>query len=466
MMKKSKNSADNQPTMEEVNSSLSQIAGEEEPPMEPEAVQASFAERINKIKLHRNKGDVIAKTIHNTYKVLTGTPGLEKLFGRNVLTGEIVTLHDYDTRLYGFGDVVIAKATKIDELQIVKISRVLNGIFVTDFGVDRIRQAIEESADRRKFNPIKNYLDGVVWDRLPRLDSWLIDFAGAEDTKYVQAVARKWMIQAVARAIRPGCHADSVLILEGKQGVGKNFLMESLLPDPDWAVSFNSSEINKDMVVSLEGKWFGEFCEMYTASRAEVKSLKAFISQRIDNYRKVYRRDHKAHPRLTVFWGGTNDDEYLLDETGNRRFLPIKVHGTVQIDGLNDDQGNPKLFLDCGGLEAARDQLWAEAYQRFKDGEEYKLTTRESREAELQTKERMIPDPWEGPVEDYLRGGKTKISTTSIPDVLQCAISLDIQKRTVADDRRVRKILRKLGYEPVVGKENKKTVRQWVRVAG
>lgn len=259
-------------------------------------------------------------------------------------------------------------------------------------------------------------------------------------------MSAKWLMQCCARAIEPGCHADCVLILEGSQGAGKNTLMEALLPVSDWGVSLSSSSIDKDTVVSLEGKWIGEFAEMHTASRTDVKLLKAFITQRIDHYRKAYRRDHKSNPRLTVFWAATNDSEYLADDTGGRRWWPVEVRGVVHVEEIKDDDGSPKLFLDAQSVRDLRDQLWGEAFARVRSGESYKLTSSEARIAEEKQKAKLIVDPWESVVVEHLENFQvdTGFSTTTL---LANAIGMETARQNVTEERRVAKILRKLGYE-------------------
>jgi predicted P-loop ATPase len=174
-----------QPSPIEVNAALSHIAGRQEERMTAEAQSRTYAERIAAVTaaMHKTKSGAVAKDVHNTYKGVTETPGLDHLFAKNTLTGDIVTRYEYDTRKYGFGDIRIQAGVKIDETELARIWRLLNSIYGVDFGLERVRSAVNESANRCRFNPILNYLKSLKWDGTPRIDTWLIDCAGAEDSQ-------------------------------------------------------------------------------------------------------------------------------------------------------------------------------------------------------------------------------------------------------------------------------------------
>ena len=157
----------------------------------------------------------------------------------------------------------------------------------------------------------------------------MITFLGVEPDSdnqrlYVEAVSRLSLIQAVARVFKPGCKADSVIILEGQQGTGKSTCL-SVLFSPDYFGDQLPPMTSKDASSYLKGKWCVELAELEYKRKTEIEAIKAFISRTHENYRPAFGREEIIQPRTCVFWGTTNKDDYLNDETGNRRFLPIKT---------------------------------------------------------------------------------------------------------------------------------------------
>lgn len=219
-----------------------------------------------------------------------------------------------------------------------------------ELAIEKIMQAVSIVAQRDAYNPLQNYLDSLTWDGTSRLDMWLSNYLGAENTRYTRTVGRKWLISAVARAYKPGCKADHVLILEGDQGRGKSTALSTLMPDASWFADTPIDIGNKDAYVSLRGKWIMELAELSSLRKADLDRAKAFFSSPKDTYRPPYGRVPQDFPRQCVFAGTVNLEQYLSDETGNRRFWPVKV-GAIQLEELAMD----------------RDQIWAEAVSIYKD---------------------------------------------------------------------------------------------------
>lgn len=231
------------------------------------------------------------------------------------------------------------------------------------------------------YDPLKDYLSGLQWDGVPRLDSWLQKYTGAPSTdiegtdisSYLAAVGKKWAISAVARALQPGCKVDTVLAFEGMQGKKKSTMFSAL-----GGSFFSDSPIDfrdKDSLAMLTRFWIIELPEMDSLHRSEVATQRAFLSRRIDDYRAAYARTLKRCPRRCVFVGTVNEDDYLRDEAGNRRHWPV----------LTGD-------LDVDGLASIRDQFWAEAVARFQAGEIWYLTDEEQARANGQTAHRQTAD--------------------------------------------------------------------------
>jgi predicted P-loop ATPase len=260
--------------------------------------------------------------------------------------------------------------------------------------------AVMAVADDNHIHPIRDRLDGLTWDGKPRLSGWLETYLGAklpdgetDEAKhtYVREVGRRWLISAVARIYKPGCKADCALILEGSQGIGKSTALAALVPLPEWFSDEISDLGSKDSAQDLRGKWIIELAELSAMKRGDIERTKAFMSRAVDHYRPSYGRRSQDFPRQCVFSGTTNSESYFGDETGNRRFWPVRVGK-----------------IDVAGLRESRDQLWAEAVAAFKAGETWWLSGDVEKAAAEEQAERRIVDPWESYIVEWLSARGTK----------------------------------------------------------
>ena len=190
--------------------------------------------------------------------------------------------------------------------------------------------AVTKIVDDRTYHPIKNYLESLPpWDGTPRADALLIDYLGAEDTPYVRAVTRKMLCAAVKRIYHPGIKFDTLLVLVGRQGLGKSTLISRL--GGEWfSDSLSLSDINdgKSAAEKIQGVWIMEIPELAGMRKIEQEKVKAFISRQDDRYRAAYGRNVQTHPRQCVLFGTTNEESgFLRDITGNRRYWPVSVSG-------------------------------------------------------------------------------------------------------------------------------------------
>jgi predicted P-loop ATPase len=289
-------------------------------------------------------------------------------------------------------------------------------------GAEIASKAVEAVARDRAFHPIRDYLEGLVWNGTARLANFAENYLGAEPTQYNRNVSRCLFISAVARIMRPGCKADHMPILEAPQGAGKSQAI-SILFSPYF--SDDLSEIGtKDSAMQARVAWGIEVAELAAMTRGEVERIKAFISRPVDRFRPSYGRRVIEAPRQCVFIGSTNADAYLKDETGNRRFLPIRC-GEINLDALKRD----------------RDQLWAEAVVAFKSGQPWWINSEAMIEAREEQDARYQADAWEGAIEHKLRGR----NDTSIGEVLE-ALEIERARWTQADQSRVARCLRKAGW--------------------
>ena len=195
------------------------------------------------------------------------------------------------------------------------------------YGIDhvgKISDALTIVADRIHFHPVREYLNRLEWDGLPRVETLLIDYLNASDTPYTRAVTRKFLAAAVARVFTPGIKYDYMLTLIGPQGIGKSELVKRLARN--WHSDSFSTVQGKEAYEQLQGVWIIEMAELTATKKAEVEAVKHFISKREDIYRVAYGRRVSHFPRQCVFVGTTNDPECLKDKTGNRRFLTVDCH--------------------------------------------------------------------------------------------------------------------------------------------
>jgi predicted P-loop ATPase len=255
-------------------------------------------------------------------------------------------------------------------------------------GKDRIEDALLCYAGDHKIHPVKDYLLSLKWDGTPRLDTLFIDYFGAEDNVYNRAVARKSFTAAVARVMEPGTKKDEMTVLIGEQGTGKSTLLRTL--GKAWYSNGIKSFDGKNAAELLQGVWISEIEEMSAYRRGEINLIKSFVSTSEDHYREAYASRAGKYPRQCVFFGTTNSDEFLRDDTGERRFWPVK---------LGVKKATKSVFKD---LKNDVDQLWAEAYLRYLLGESLILAGEARKAATIYQDEFSVKSPREGLILDFL----------------------------------------------------------------
>jgi predicted P-loop ATPase len=223
----------------------------------------------------------------------------------------------------------------------------LRGINVAPVVVGRAAGAV---AREHRIHPVRDWLNTLTWDGTPRIETWTSTYLGAEPTTLHHAMGALWLISAVARIYRPGVKADHMLILEGPQGARKSTALK-VLAGEHWFTDELPELGSKDAALHMQGVWIVEIAELDAIGRAEVSRIKAFLTRTTDRFRPPYGRYTIEVPRQCVFAGTVNPDTYLRDETGNRRFWPLRC-GAIDIAALARD----------------RDQLWAEAVHRYRSG--------------------------------------------------------------------------------------------------
>lgn len=281
-------------------------------------------------------------------------------------------------------------------------------------------------------HPLQRWLESLTWDGKERLDTWLIEASQLEDSLYTRAVSRTMIMAAVGRAMKPGIKFDTMIVLEGPQGGNKSKLIR-------WLGGQWSSEglppiagHYKDVVSAMRGKWLIEIPELAAMKKADIDVLKAFLSQVEDRARLPYEEETRTFPRQCIFVGTTNDEAYLRDITGNRRFLPL------QVGRIEDVSVVP------------REQIWAEALHRWKqspDEEEITLPRLLWETAKKEQEQRRIRDPWEDILEEWL-GAKWKDEYELTTDsIMFDALRLDKSSAGVQHSKRLSQVMQSLGWE-------------------
>lgn len=309
--------------------------------------------------------------------------------------------------------------------------RYLDG-FASDHADARIMESLEERYDitlpdkvfqksllqvshENEFHPVRDYLEGLEWDGEQRLANLITEGLGGygEDEEYLAEAGTKMCISAVARILDPGCKVDTMIVLVGAQGVGKSKGLQAL--SCGWFADTRIDIASKDGMQALEGKWFYEIAELDSFRKAESSRIKAFITSKVDHYRPPYGRHALDRPRQTILVGSTNEEEFLTDPTGSRRFVPVHVRKP-----------------SAAWILEHRDQLWAEAVVRYRRGEEWWYENESAIRLARMSEEHQRKDIWESTVRNWLIAtGRSKEAVTLLEALTQ-AVMLPVSQ---VDDR-------------------------------
>lgn len=297
--------------------------------------------------------------------------------------------------------------------------------------IQTVRDGIYTEAGDNAFHPVQQYLNSLRWDGVRRIDKWLCRYANAAANDYTHAVGPKWLISAVARAFKPGCKADAMLVLEGPQGTGKSTAFSILGGEffSDQVSAFDS----KDSSMEVTRWWIIEHAELNSLSKAEASQIKAFVSRQSERFRMPYERVVSDVPRCCVFGGTVNPDGngYLKDATGARRFWPVETHGKINTEALRQD----------------KDQLWAEAVVRYRNGDVWWLSPEEEKLAGEEQEDRFEHDSWEQPIATFVETKERLREPITMASILTDALLIDVGKQTEGLQRKAGKVMAKLGYE-------------------
>lgn len=256
-------------------------------------------------------------------------------------------------------------------------------------GSQKVDDALAIEFETNSFHPIQMYLQGLKWDGLNRIDTLLIDYFGAVDNVYTRAAMRKMLVAAVTRVFQPGAKFDTALILVGPQETYKSTFLRKL--GRSWFSDTFTTVQGKESFEQLQGAWIIEMAELSGLKKAEVETIKHFITKESDSFRPAYGRTVEVYPRQCVFFGTTNRDDFLRDPTGNRRFLPIDVRAEYATKSVPDDFTDEEI-----------DQVWAEAYQLYISGEPLYMKGEEDAIAKIEQRKHSETDERYGIIDDFL----------------------------------------------------------------
>ena len=327
------------------------------------------------------KGDY-RNTIDNIKIVLSNDPRTKKKFAFN----------KFEQREVALGDLPWRKLTPEEPYLQDADVRSLRHYLEKNYGIKSrldTDDALSIVLRENEFHPVRDYLTSVTWDGDQRLDTLFIDYLGAEDNDYVRAVTRKVLVAAVTRIFRPGCKFDYVIVLIGTQGIGKSSIIKKL--GGKWYSDSFTGMQGKEAFEQIQGVWILELAELAGLKKAELETIKHFISKTDDRYRVAYGKRTENFARQCVFIGTTNDRDFLKDPSGNRRFWPIDTREVTPIKSIWKDLSQYEI-----------DQIWAEAVKFYKADEPLFLNRSLEQQAYIHQTEHREVDDRTGLVQGYL----------------------------------------------------------------
>jgi hypothetical protein len=306
---------------------------------------------------------------------------------------------------------------------------------------------LQDTARQSPYHPVLDYLNSLVWDKTPRLDTWLIDNANAEDHAYTRAISAVVLIAAVRRVRHPGSKFDELLVLQSGQGLLKSTALRALCPHDDWFSDDLPLNVDaKQIIERTSGKWIIEASDLSGMPRAQTEMLKSMLSRQIDGpVRLAYARLPVEQARQFIVIGTTNSHAYLRDATGNRRFWPLNVKN-----------------FNIAGIRHDRDQLWAEATTREHNGESTRLPEELYAHATVQQEQAFIDDSWEDPLrKQYAEDEDIRVTRDDVFNVL----NIPIERRDVRVNERVISLMQRLGFRRMTIRQHGVPTKGWGRDA-
>lgn len=397
----------------------------------------------------RDNGKLEPNNMHNILVFLRHNYKYSGLFRYNRFSGKVI-IHKEPFWQGLIGEKF--RVTEVGDNHIVymEASMAKDGLAATD---NKIHRAIYAVGKENWINPPLEYFNSLTWDKVPRLSTWLFRYLGASgDEEYLSAVGMAFLVAGVARIYNPGCKAENMLVLEGKQGLMKSTALSVLAnigrgdgEESYFCDTLGFDQINeKDTVLKTQGKLIIEIPDLAGLGSREIEAVKAWMSIQNDEIRVPYGKEMEKFPRQFILAGSTNESHWLKDQTGNRRFWPVKC-GKIDINSLKDD----------------REQLWSEAVQMYKNDAIWWIG-RDSKawaKAEIEQSERLQEDIWHQPIQRFVKC----LNFVTVREILE-SFKIELKDQNQRQQRQVADILKKIGFVNKKKRINGEAVSGWERI--
>ena len=329
---------------DEIKSELRERLGIARPPEDDEAIDLG----LEMIPPRVSGGTVIPRrpkaTRRNLDRILRGDP----VFAGTIRWNELAQHIEWGGK-------------PIEDYRVSELGLAIAERHEVEFAIKDIHDLIEVVARENVYHPVRSWLSGLEWDGTQRLDTWLTRYLAVEDTPLTREYARRFCIGAVARVMDPGCKMDVALVLHGVQSAGKSSFCKAFAQRDEWFADTRLEWDSKDRYQQIQGVWIYEMGELSGMGKADMNSVKNFLTSQLDKFRPSYARHHVTRKRQCVFIGTTNDPDCLSDPTGDRRFWVVTV-------------ALPKMGIDLELVRNENPQLWAEAVEAYRAGEPWYLS--------------------------------------------------------------------------------------------
>lgn len=398
-------------------------------------------------ELDRNDKGGVGGTVANAMLILGNDPDLRGLLAYDEFSHTHLTTREPPRSYHGGQRAKGPFPRPTDESDLTLIQGHMQRAYGMKVSMQVAQQACTAMSTLTRQHQVCDWLDGLVWDGDPRLETWISMAFGTPKDDYHAAVGTKFLVAAVRRVRNPGCKFDNVPVFSGAQGLGKSRLLRELFSPPWFKDDLNPDLGHKDAAQGLSGAWCIELAELQSLIRSSREDAKAFISRQQDKFRPSYGRFEVTRLRQCVFAGTTNELEYLSDTTGNRRYWPVQCQGAA-VDWIRE----------------VREQLWAEAaWREANDDVPLWLDEDAVRDAAVQKQaEAMSEDTWEAPITRWIeQQGKSELLMS---DILYLGLGLGNDKQTRAVQMRAAAVMRGIGWKSAVRTIGNKRIRIWRKV--